>query len=162
MDALRHLLGELAKVARSKELKADIAKYQQLLGVTAGKDLKAALIAFDRAVPGKIETSSRESQEVVQAGNKLALLHNNPVVAGGEATLFCTLPTEGRLTIRLWSLDARPVRFILLDEAVAAGTGEYPIDTGGLPPGVYLVRVEFTGASNVALHQQQVLRLVVQ
>jgi hypothetical protein len=100
--------------------------------------------AYER---GPTRRSPNRPRAAAVAGRTLEVaVHPNPV--RGTASLVVTLPEAGSVAVavfdalgrRVW--DAAPVR-------LEAGSHAVPLDVGGLPPGVYLVRVTAGGAAPV-------------
>jgi hypothetical protein len=82
--------------------------------------------------------------EYVRDGDGLWLSAPYPNPAGGAAALAFNLPEEARVTVSLYDLAGRRVA-TPLDAPLSRGRHSLALDTTGLEPGVYLVRLVADG-----------------
>jgi trimeric autotransporter adhesin len=70
-------------------------------------------------------------------------LASAPNPAGARATVHFSIPATGPVSLSLFDAAGRRVRTIMNHESLVAGPHDVPLETQGIQPGLYFVRLEF-------------------
>lgn len=147
---INEFLSSLKNATKSNDLKKSIEQAQMYLPVIQDKEVKEAIIAFDKATI----TASKmgENAGIISDVKLLNNLSNNTTL------LFQSEKTEGDLTIGLYDVNRRLLTQIVDCETVTKGHYQYEIDKTNLSNGVYIIKVNYATENGV---YQETLKLPV-
>lgn len=135
------LILEYAKQTKYKELQTYLLEIRKALPVMSDKDIKDALIAFDRA------DLTSDHTAIAHKGNTDSNLNANSQfnliqTFNGYKQLNSNLKEDGHLLIQIFDLNGRLLK-VIEDTFVNSGSHQNQIDLSGLENGMYILKVSF-------------------
>jgi len=153
LDAIHNFLISLGKASNNKKLNADISQLSQYVNVMDGKEVKDALVAFDKA--GTKDALSE--QEIHQTLNEAIFEAQLINTFDKEAMLYYTLPKQSTLTLKVYNAKAK--QLMKLKGGSSEGRHLVPINKASLPKGIYFVHLNYASNNNTTINK--ILKLPV-
>lgn len=151
LNSTQKVLEEFAKVIPNPSFQETIHKINRLMRAAKGKDLKAGLIAFDRAdlADFPVEVTSTPKAEQLVA----LIVQGNP--SSAPMARFA-IPETGRVRLEVFDLNGRLLT-TPLDAMQDAGNHDLPISQDKLQAGVYLIKLTFYGSEGIVMKTKKVI-----
>jgi len=129
-------LASLSQATTKSRIKDEVTKVRHLLHVMNDKEVKDALIAFDRADATTTPFDSSSEFEV-------QLLNTN------EQTSYISyhLSNQANVSIRLYSANGQQISHIQSNNS--EGYHQIPIDKSTLPAGIHFIHIEYLSGNGV-------------
>jgi len=152
IEVIDNFLLSLSQATSKGKLRDEITKVRQHLYVMESKEVKDALIAFDRV--GLTNTSDITPFDAPDQDQFEVQLLNT---AGRESRITYNIVKQGTLNMSLYNTHGQQVR--TLHSGISyEGQHQIPLNKSGLPSGVYFIHIEYI-TDSVPIHK--ILKLPV-
>ncbi len=137
--------------------KALIPGCYQLCAILRGKDYnsKNDTTCSSFTITDKARVNGNEDQST----SNFSLEQNRPNPFATKTSLRYSLPTNGRVTIRIADIAGKVIRTEMSNEEMSVGEHEVTIDLRGTPSGTYFCELTFTNSRGEILHRVKAITL---
>ncbi len=151
IKVIDNFLVSLNQATSKGKLRNEITKVRQHLHVMESKEVKDALIAFDRAGTGTSEVTHKDTPD--EDKFEVQLLNT----AGRESRVTYNLNKRGTVNISLYNTHGQQIMTLQGDGNI--GYHQVPINKNDLPSGIYFIHIEHISDNGIPINK--ILKLPV-
>jgi len=154
LQLIKRFLTSLHNATNKEKLKIEITDARRYLSVMKGKEIKDALIAYDRASNGEAPDLSPLSNGELQGEFTANIRHT----IGRNSQLIINLPTDGIVETNMYNSNGQLMQSYP-ETHYNKGQHTMNLDKSRLPTGMYFIHINYVNDTGESI--QKVLKMPV-